>query len=307
MEKKYKKPILRNIFKYIYTNKGNCIIGITGRVRTGKSHFAVKLGNDFDSKFKLEDSLVYNVEDLITRTLSFVKIKGKPLTLEEIQKIPNIRDWLKSNIGKFRIRPGKVIIFDEAGTGAYVREFFSQDNKTISKIVQIWAFLRLLTIVVVPEDLRLAESTLIKFMNLEIQMLGVSHAKRQAQCIAWEHIGWNKKTRDAIKRRVKGCRNKGLITVKPLDEEIGNVYEDLSKAHKLQAIIDMGRQYQVDKVSKVSSTKTIWDDIQHVKKNIEEYKNDRGQITIAGLQAKLGLSYHKASQIRHHLLSHTQS
>ena len=164
-------------------------MGITGPVATGKSHLAVKAATDFDPSFNLKEGLVFSVQDLLNTSLSYIRFKGKPLDADTIKKIPNIRDWLTANMEDIEIKVGKVAIFDEAGTGAYVREFFSKDNKTLSKMIQIWRILRMLIIVVVPEDLRLTDSTVNRFLNIEVKMLGVDYEKNHATCIAWIYKG----------------------------------------------------------------------------------------------------------------------
>ena len=303
MDRKYNKPILRNAYRYVYARKGNCLIGITGRVITGKSHFAIHLGSDFDPKFIMEESLVYSVEELINQSLTFIKYKGKPLTFEFIREIPNTREWLQANIKDIRITPGKVLIFDEAGTGAYVREFFSKDNKTISKIIQIWRILRMLVIIVVPEDLRLAESTITRFLNIEVFMQRIDDNKKEATCVAWTYQGWNKKTKEPIKRRIKGCRYGGKIHVKPLPKKLADEYEKVSHIYKIEALVQMGKQYKIDKPGEVGATRSIWDDVQYVKSHIADFKNEKGKVTIPMIRARLRVSLHKAQEIRTHVLS----
>jgi len=269
--KNLNKPILRNVFRYIHEKKGNCLVGITGRVITGKSWTAVFLGLKFDKKFDVEESLVYTVEQLIDQSLKFIKVKGKPLTFERIKDIKDIDQWLLDNIKRIKIKAGKVIIFDEAGSGAYVREFFSQDNKAISKLIQIWRFLRLLVIIVVPEDLRLAESTISKFLNIEILMKGIK--KRGAECVAWEYIGWDKRKKEPFKKRLKGCRGIGYIYISPLPDDVAEKYEELSRVYKMKAMIDLGKQYKIQRMDAIGKSRTLWDDIEYVKEHKEEFIN----------------------------------
>lgn len=297
-------PIISTINHHIYGRKSNCLVGITGSVNTGKSNSAVYIGSRVDKKFKVEESLVYSVENLIDRSLSFIKFKGKKLNLDKIKDVTDIRDWLKTNMDDIYITPGKVIIMDETGAlGAYVREFFSMDNKTLAKIIQIWRILRMLCIFVVPEDMKMAESTITKFLNIEIKMLNIDKKEKTASCIAWEYKGWNKKTKEPYRYRLVGCRNGGVIHIPKLHPKILYKYETFSRSEKIGALIDMGREYKVNNINRIKDSKTIYDDIQYVQKNIEQFKNEKGLITVPMIKARLGVSVPKAQQIRAHILS----
>lgn len=302
MDAKYKQPILGPAYRMIYTKKGNCLIGITGSVNTGKSHTGVWLAWRFSKDFNIEVSLVYSVEDLIHRSLAFIKYKGKPLDLEMFDDIDDVSQWLKDNMEHIYINPGNAVIMDETGAlGAYVREFFSMDNKSLAKIIQIWRILRMLVIFIVPEDISLAESTISKFLNLEIQMLGIDAQKNMASCVAYEYFGWNKKTKERMKRRVDGCKHGGRIWVPPLPQEIEEHYESTSKSHKIAALVNMGKEFKMNKPIQVGATKSIWDDVKYVKEHIDEFKNEKGQVTISMIQSKLNVSQSKARMIRSHI------
>ncbi len=294
------KPIIRTVNYYIYDKKLNCLVGITGRVGTGKSHMGVHVGWLFGKKFDIKKALVYTVEDLVNRSLSYIKFQGKPMGLDMLKSIGNVKEWLRENIHEIYISPGHVVIFDEAGTGAYVREFFSQDNKTISKMVQIWRILRMLVIFIVPEDLSLMDSTISKFLNIEIKMLGINEKKNHAECIAWMYMGWNKKKREPIRRRLRGCRYGGSIKVPPLPEDIALEYEAASKVFKIDALVQMGRQYVIDKPHTIAGTKTIWDDVNYVVENSKKFTSVGGKITAEMVQTILGVSLAKARSISQH-------
>lgn len=301
MSKRFDTPILRSCWYNIYAKKLNCLLGVTGRVGSGKSHLAVKVASSFDPRFDIEENLVYSVEALLKTSLSFIKYKGEPLSREMFEKIPSLVTWLKANVKYIRIKPGRALVFDEAGSAAYVREFFSQDNKSLAKVLQIWRFLRLLVIIVVPEDLKLADSTVTKFLNMEIKMLGVNHEKNEASCIAWTYTGWNKKTKEHIKKRVKGCRFGGTIFVTPLPDDTAKRYEEISRVHKIHALLEMQMAYVLDKKQDIGKTRSLWDDVQYVKGHLGEFKNAKGDITISKIQARLGISNPKARLVREHL------
>lgn len=301
MDVKFERPVIRNGYDMVYNKKGNCLIGITGPVNSGKSHTAVYIGSVFQNNFDLEHSLVYTVRDLIDRSLAFIKYKGKPLNLEMFDGVSNVISWLKENIEYIHISPGKIVIMDETGAlGAYVREFFSMDNKTLAKIIQIWRILRMVVIFVVPEDLSLAESTISKFLNIEIKMKGLQKDPdngEYASCVAWTFGAWNKRTRERYRKRIMGCRYGGEIRVPPLYPELSKKYEDVSRTHKIAALVNMGREYKINEPINVGSTKSIWDDINYVKDNIEKFKGEKGTVTIDLIQSGLNVSNNRARLI----------
>lgn len=304
MDPRFNKPIVRTIWNYVWNKRINCLVGVTGRVGTGKSMTAYKLGVEFDKKFDLDYSLCYSIDELIKKSLANVKIAGKPINLDDFKSVLSIRDHLMEHKDEIMIKRGKVIIMDEtAATAAYVRDFLSQGNKDISKLIQIWRLLGLVVIFVVPEDMKLAESTISRFLNIEIRMMSIDRYAGEGKALAWEYRGWNKKTREPIKYRMKGCRYGGHIEIKVLPPEMVKKYETLSKVFKLETIIQMGMKYKIEKQSGADSSKTIWDQIQKVKDNIDEYRNEKGLVTIPMLTSKLGISVNKAQQIRTHVLS----
>ena len=295
------KPIVRSVWNYIYGQGGNCFLGITGMPMKGKSHTAVKLAIQWkDGDIDLDDILVYKVEELLERTFSLIKVKGKPLSLEDFAKIDNMEEYLRENEKHIRIKPGNVIVFDEAGTGVYVREFFSQDNKTMSKILQVWRFLRMLVIIVVPGDFNIADSTISRFMNLEVIMKSIRRGK-YAKAVAYEYIDWDSRKKKAIKRRLKGCRNGGFIKVEPLSGHWAEDYEKVSKIHKLMVLGNLGKEYVVQKQINIGKSKSILDDVNEVFKHPEIYKNDKDKWDWMLVKDYLQVSVNKAQRIITHI------
>jgi len=305
--RRFDKPIIRTIWYYIYKKRKNCIIAITGPVGEGKSLTGVKIGYEFDPRFKLEDSLVYSVPNLIQKSLSLVKIKNKwlikQIDLDYFTKIPDIYAWLMENVETMRIKRGKIIIFDETGAGAYVREFLKLENRTMGKLIQLWRILGIVCIVVVPEDVKLMDSVITRFLNIELLMKSANPDKKEAIGIAWAYRGWNKKKNEPIRHRLRGCRWGGKIHIRMLSQQRIDEYEKLSKVYKIGSIIHMALEQKVNKPLEVGSSKSIWDDIQYVKKHPKEFQNEKGKVTAAMIQSKLGVSYHKAQQIRSHVFN----
>ena len=233
-------PILREINRYVIDDRSNILIAITGRVGRGKSHTAVLLSYLWSKKNNPEKTVVFTVDELMQKTLEYIKIDGKSLANTNFDEIEDIRKWLKENSDRIEIRPGRCLIFDEAGTGAFVREFFSQDNKNISKVVQLWRFLRMVIFIVIPENLGIAERNLRQFTDVEIRMIRVDRRKKEATAIAWEY--YDKSDPDNPKKqRIPGCRYGGKLHIKPLPEAVADEYERISQIHKLAALIELRR------------------------------------------------------------------
>lgn len=241
----YNKPILRTVYRYIMIQHGNIMIGVTGRVRHGKSHTAIHILKRWNRKLRIKDCLVYTVTELMKRTLACILIDDKPLSEETYMAF---KDTVEMNLwlgqmqaeGRMRIKPGRAIVFDEAGAGVFVRSFFSQDNITISKVVQLWGMLRMLVIVVVPEHMGVAEKNLRQFMDVEIRMQHVYRAHGYATAIAYEY--YDKSDPDMPKkRRISGCKYGGKIKITKLPPEDAAEYEDISKVMKVSALLELAR------------------------------------------------------------------
>ena len=240
----YNIPIVRNIYEYVYVKKVNCLIGVTGSSGSGKSVGAVCIGKRFSGKdFDLHKQVVYTVDELLSVTLESVSVAGEKLTIDKLRSLENVQKWLADNAKSIVIEPGKVVVFDEAGTGAYIREFFSIDNMTLSKIIQIWRFLRTVVFFVVPVDLRLMESTVIKFLNMEIKFLGYPEYDKVGKCVAYEYTGWNKQKREPYRQRVKGCMHGGYIRIHA-DKRTMAAYRKLSERHKVNMLAGIDKEHR---------------------------------------------------------------
>lgn len=300
--KKWQYPILRNVWKYVYLKKGNIVIGITGQPNTGKSWTGNKICSFvLGSRYGVKDYLCFDVESVIRKTFAYVKYMGEPITLEMIYKIKNVDEWLEKNKEHIEFRPGRAILFDEAGVGAYVREFFSKDNKVLSKLLQIWRFLEMVVVVVVPGDMSLADKTISRFLNMEIVMVSVNIPDGYAKAIAYEHIGWNRKKKEPIRRRIKGCKHGGMIKINAMSEERAKEYNDAMFHSKLGSMMRLAREYKVRKEIGIGKTRSIDDDVNYVKEHVDEFRSDvkqGGVLNADKIRRRFGLSVIKARDIK---------
>ncbi len=300
--KKWKKAILRVVWKYVYKQKGNCVIGITGVPNSGKSWTGDKIAYTMlPPSFTIKDYLCFSVEDVFRKTFAYVKYRGRPMTLEQIYKIEDINKFLSENQEHIQFTPGRVIMLDEAGTAAYVREFFSKDNKNLAKLLQLWRFLQMIVIIVVPGSMSLADSTVSLFMNLEIKMLGVNREEGYAWCLAYEYVGWNQKKKEPIRRRIQGCRYGGSIRINAHDETRAASYNDAMFFSKFGNLMHMAQGYKVDRAIAIGRTRDIKDDVKYVKEHLDDFRHStkRGGVVDTQLVInELQISQGKARQIK---------
>jgi hypothetical protein len=237
------KPIQCVIHKYIYMEKSGCIIGITGRPNFGKSWTGNKLIMDFDKSSKIEDYLCYDVPEIFTKTFENIKINGRYISKEEFDQITDIQQWCRENIQHIEVNPGNKIMVDEAGTSIYNREFFSAENKAMSKLVQVWRFLRMLVIFVVPEKMEFLERTLREFFDMKITMVSKNEQEGYAKAYVSERCGRNFKGEPMFKR-IEGNRDNGFIRITRLDKdypEVAEEYEKRSRIYKTSIIMQARR------------------------------------------------------------------
>lgn len=293
----YNRPIMRVIYRYIVLEHGNMIIGITGRVRKGKSHTGVHIIRSWNRKITLDSCLVYTVEELMEKTLSYIWVDGRPLTTEEYKHIDDFKRWLMENSDKIHLKTGRAILFDEAGAGVFVRDFFSQDNKTLSKIIQLWGILRMLVVVVVPENMGMAEKNLRVFMDIEVKMIRVNRRLGEAYAVAYEFL--DKSNPDwPIKRRVAGCREGGLIHVKKLPDDVSKEYEKVSKVMKITAMYNLYKNIIPDiKIGenarpKLDRFKDLFEE------NIDKCYNKKGRLDLELIQLNVNCSAAMARLLR---------
>lgn len=252
-------------------------------------------------KYDIKNYLCFDVKSVIAKTFHYAKIHGKPITMEMINEIDDVDRWLEEKRNSIVYKPGRCIMFDEAGVGAYVREFWSKDNKILAKLLQLWRFLRVIVVIVVPVDMSLAESTINRFLNIEIMMVSVNRSKGFAKCVAYEHIGWIKKKKESIRRRVTGCKHGGFIRIKALTREQAEEYIDAMFLSKFGAMLRLAKEYKIFDEMKIGKTKSIWDDVKYVKEHFDEFKSEAKQGGILNtnkIRIKLGVSVQKARDIK---------
>jgi hypothetical protein len=156
----------------------------------------------------------------------------------------------------------------------------------------------MVVIFVVPEDMKFAESTLTRFLNLEILLKGVDKTGEFANAVVYEYIGWDWRKNKPIRRRVKGCRCGGFVHILKLDDKIINEYNSIAGRYKMEAIVDFAKEFKMTEKFKGDKKRNINEDVKYVREHSKEFQNRLGRMDRSLIQAKLGMSYHKAEQIK---------
>lgn len=133
-------PVLDMITQRIKTNK-NYMLLTQGETGCGKSYIALRLGEIIDKNFSL-DNVVFTPQQF-----SALLTGGT-------------------------LKPGSVVIFDEAGVGMSSKEWATRSNKLISNITQTFRTNRLVVIFTLPSG-RYLDSSIRNIFHAMIEPLGV--------------------------------------------------------------------------------------------------------------------------------------
>lgn len=237
------QPVFREAHSYIYQKKTNFMMVCTGPVGTGKSVTGVTVGYRFSPRFDMRLDIVYSVPQLLERSLESIRYKGRRLDIAKLMSIPELDKWIAENRDDLTVIPGRALVFDETGSGAFVREFMKLDNRTMAKMVQIWRWLRILIVLVVPVDINLMDSAIIKFLNMELRHIGYPEEKGHAEFVAMLYGKWNRKKREPYKRRIRGCRGQGTIRLESPCDEFLDMYNGISGGSKVGMLMELLKKH----------------------------------------------------------------
>ena len=301
-------PIQRVVWKYIMENQGGCVMGITGRANTGKSHTANGIINLWNPELKIEQYICYEPDEVFERTFQNLKLNDRHLSKEEFEKIPTneIKTWCYENISSVKVRPGTAILIDEAGATMSSRDFFTAENKAISKLVQVWRFMRMLVIFVVPERFEFVEKTLREFMDVKIQMLNIDRREGYARARILERYGRDFKTGDPLFASVEGCKAGGFIRIWPLHPNIAEEYERLSAKFKATSMLLAWREAAMANMPKADKRqlndrfdiKRTMDEARKVSESLKDIQKKKIVYSIPLIQNKFSISAHTARRIK---------
>lgn len=122
-------PYYFSIYKRVHLNKGNFIIVITGKHRTGKSTTALRIANDLD------------IDYLGNRRFNISKVAS---THKEFMDLINASDTI-----------GECFVWDEAGMTANARTFYQSFQIKLAQAFQVLGFKRHIAIITLPSEFML--------------------------------------------------------------------------------------------------------------------------------------------------------
>lgn len=214
---------LANTIKKMQENKFDCIITFDGKRGIGKSTCAVKLASRFP-QFKLTRDIIFSREDV------------------------------KNELAR---RKGDVLLADEMINVTYNRDFFSEEQKKIIKILNMYRDSRNVLISCVPNfgDLDKQFRALVKIrINVVRRGLAVIHTQNQSY---FSNDSWDMKINEKIESRwlrkrihkpnySKLTTYRGLLRFGDLGKKQRELYERI-KEKKRNVIVEVGDE-NTDKV-----------------------------------------------------------
>lgn len=199
--------ITRKISNRIFKRKQNALIVIYGEPGSGKSWLALRLGEIFEGK-------------------RFIKHLKKRIIFKPLQFV---------DLMKTRPPRGSVVIFDEAGCGMYNREWYSQSNKEIIKILQTFRTMGLIVIFTVPH-LDYIDTQARKIFQYTIETQKVDHENKRtyAKIKRYKYDSMLEKSYNPYLRR--GGNKYKISKFKPPHNIVTEQYEEMANTYKMKII-----------------------------------------------------------------------
>lgn len=165
------RRMLSGYIRYVLNEqKKNFIIVVVGRVRVGKSWSALRLAENIDENFTV-DNIVFSAQEFM----------GLVNQKEEI------------------IKEGSVILWEEGGVGLNSKNWFSMLNKFTNLILETWGYKHLCLIITVPNFSFIDNSTR-KMVNMRINCIECVRSRNVVKAIAEELTVMYKSTGEELKR-----------------------------------------------------------------------------------------------------------
>lgn len=165
--------MLSKYIRYLMLEQGkNFIIVVVGRVRVGKSWSALRLAENIDENFTV-DNIVFSAQE-------FMAIVNE-----------------KEN----QIKEGAVILWEEGGVGLNSKNWYSMLNRFTNLILETWGYKHLCLIITVPNFSFIDNSTR-KMVNLRINCMERVKARGVVKAIAEELSVMYKPNGEELKRTV---------------------------------------------------------------------------------------------------------
>jgi len=175
-------PLYNDIYKRIYEKNSNMNILITGISGTGKSYVACKLADMFDNHFDIEQQVFTSGEKYIEYISELLKVFQDKDGNFSRKKFMKYRQYFR----------GRVLWLDEGVLVGNTRDFWTQSQRNMQELWNIFRFLGMITIVCVPSMNQFFKDGL-EMMHMNIHVLGNDKRKLTNQCKVFSDFKYNKK------------------------------------------------------------------------------------------------------------------
>jgi rubredoxin len=189
--------VIDYINKQIFQANRNFVGIIVGRVGTGKSYSAMRLGELLDKKFSI-DKVFFNVEDLL--------------------KV----------IHENELYAGECLVLDEAGVAISNRQhYMNKFNKSMSFLLQTWRHRNLILLVTVP-DIKFVDAGIRKLFDAVIECKKVVKSRNIVQA-DWKFIQINPHSGKVYTHNLKTSGQAIRLDIGKPDIKLIHVYEKKKK------------------------------------------------------------------------------
>lgn len=265
---KMSNPVFQYIWNRTHNYKKNYIQVITGAAGEGKSYTALKMAEELDPNFNI-DKVCFTASQFL-----------------------NAVDTIKRN--------GEVLIMDEIGVALSSRKWQSLSNVLTNEIIQTFRYKRIISFFVVP-DFSFVDSQARKLVQAfsEVKRLGNDPAEMWIYFLSYDRKrGKPYFEHPLIQNNGMSMKVQRLIFKGMASKDLINQYEEKHKKFKEQLrqknikILDlMDREL-------LGQQENIYDMVEEVVNNIDEYKNARDRLDWTLIANDLSVSQIKAKQIK---------
>lgn len=280
-------PLYSKIYNRTYKKRQNTLILIQGEPGTGKSICGAKVGYDNDPKF---NSITEEEIDNFLR--------------ERVLRTPKqFIDLINSD----KLKKGSWIMFDEAGAGISNRDWWSFQNKAVSRILQTFRNRRLIAVFTTPKA-SLLDKAARELFNFEIRTESIDFSRKLTKTKILEltfHYHYQVMSRKFISYRNKKDNKiyeypSYSFPIPP--KFIVKGYEKYAEEFKKDIVAELAREADLINRKEISSSPNIEENImKDIEENLDDYistYHSTPSIQVAVLMAKHDISDSLARKLR---------
>jgi len=181
---KCKNMWLKRIWRRVYARNQNWLCIGYGDTGSGKSYTGLALCDMLDPNFSV-DNVVFDAKELL--------------------------ELIESG----SIQPGSAILFEELGVAANTRDWYSQENKALSNITQVFRTLNLIVIYTVPR-LGLVDKHIAPLAHAHFRAAGIDYTLSKNRAVIYEPVTFNEKRNNWVLRHPEYKLNGVTVKLKTL-------------------------------------------------------------------------------------------